>query len=69
MAKTICTVYRSYPMTPLNTLDISDLTVILTSPLPKYYFNQLAVCLFIDINISKCRLPGQQSLLCRAASV
>lgn len=56
-------------MTPLNTLDISDLTVILTSPLPKYYFDQLAVCLFIHINISKCRVADQQSLLCRAASV
>lgn len=69
MAKTICTVYKSYTTTPLNTLAISDLTVILTSPLPKYHFNQLAVGLFIPINIPSRRGPGQQSLLCIAASV
>lgn len=33
MAKAICTVYSGYSVTPLNTLDITDLTVILTSPL------------------------------------
>lgn len=49
MAKTICTLYKKYPLTPLNTLDISDLTVILPSPLAKHYLNQLRDGLVIHI--------------------
>lgn len=49
MAKTVSTLYKKYPMTPLNTLDISDLAVILPSPLAKHYLNHLWGGLVIHI--------------------